>query len=318
MKKTCLCLFALLLFFMPFHANSAEKLRIVVMNLKADGVADRTARTVSNMLRTELINLGKFTIVERAQMDAILKEQGLQQTGCTDQECAVEIGKLMSARKILVGEVSNIGKTIVATVRIVDVEKGVSEYAATQKAETEDAIDSLVTRISRQLATRIEGKAEEPKVAEKTEPSAGGKSRAGYYIRGIIPGWGQIYADRDVKGYLFLGTFVLSAVLEVLAINNYNQKKKAYDDLGASASAAEFDKKYKDYEKAATNAKIFTGAIAAVYLLNWVDIFFFSAPNFDSKVTMQNYYQPYFSFNTKNTTLFNSEKQVEFAVSMKF
>ena len=79
---------------------SAEKMRIVVMSLKADGVADRTARTVTNMLRTEFINIGRFTVVERAQMDAILKEQGLQQTGCTDQECAVQIGKLMSAKTL--------------------------------------------------------------------------------------------------------------------------------------------------------------------------------------------------------------------------
>ena len=99
----------LLSLFINLTSHSAEKMRIAVLNLKADGVPERTARTVSDMLRAEFVNIGQFVVVERAQMDAILKEQGLQKTGCTDQECAVEIGKIMAARKILVGTVSPLG-----------------------------------------------------------------------------------------------------------------------------------------------------------------------------------------------------------------
>jgi hypothetical protein len=326
MKNKCLCFLFLIILLIPIHAYSAEKMRIVVMNLKADGVADRTVRTISNMLRTELINLRKFTIVERAQMDAILKEQGLQQTGCTDQECAVEIGKLMSARKIMVGEVSHIGKSIVTTVRIVDVEKGISEFAATQKAQSEDDLDSAVSQIARQIAGRIEGETPVAKevqtrkeVRKETTPEApGGKSRAAYYALGLIPGLGQIYADRDVKGYIFLGTFVASTVLAVLAINSYNTTKKSYDDLGSTASAAEFNKKYDDYKKAATNAKIFSAVFGLVYVINWIDIIFLSAPNFDAKVGMQNYNQPYFTLNAYRTSLFTNEQQVDFGIGMKF
>lgn len=151
---------------MLIHAYGAEPMRIVVINLKADGVADRTARTVSNMLRTEFINLGEFTVVERSQMDAILKEQGLQQTGCTDQECAVQLGRLMSARKILIGEVSPMGKSIIMTVRIVDVEKGFSEFAATEKAKSEDVLDIAVGSISRKIASRIKGEIKYVKVSK--------------------------------------------------------------------------------------------------------------------------------------------------------
>lgn len=132
MKNILLFVFALMITATPLLAQ--EKLRVAVMDLKAEGISERTARTVSNMLRTEFVNIGKFTVIERNQMNAILVEQGFQQTGCTDASCAVQIGKLMSARKILVGEVSPMGKSIIMTVRIVDVEKGVSEYAARGKS----------------------------------------------------------------------------------------------------------------------------------------------------------------------------------------
>jgi hypothetical protein len=137
-------------------AFSQENLRIAVLDLTADGVDVRTARTVSEMLRTELVNMGKFTVVERNQMESILKEQGVQQTGCTDQECAVQVGKLMSARKILVGTVGTLGPALILNVRIVDVERGVVEFAAKEKADSESGLDKSVERITRKLAAKIE------------------------------------------------------------------------------------------------------------------------------------------------------------------
>ncbi len=113
----------------------AERVRIAVMDLRAEGVSAKTSRVVTNMLRTNLINLKKFTIVERSQMDLILKEQGFQQTGCTDQDCAVQIGKVLSVRKILIGELSSIGSSLMMTIRIVDVETRRSRICRDGKGE---------------------------------------------------------------------------------------------------------------------------------------------------------------------------------------
>jgi len=52
--------------------SRAENMRIAVLDLTAQGVNPRTAQTVSDMLRTELVNIGKFTVVERGQIDQIL------------------------------------------------------------------------------------------------------------------------------------------------------------------------------------------------------------------------------------------------------
>jgi hypothetical protein len=45
----------------------------------------------------------------------------------------VEIGKLLSANKVLVGEVNQLDKTTIITVRIVDVSKGVAEFQQVRK-----------------------------------------------------------------------------------------------------------------------------------------------------------------------------------------
>ncbi len=136
-------------------ALAQEKMRIAVLDLTADGVPSRTARTVSDMLRSDLVNAGKFIVIERTQMEAILKEQGFQQSGCTDQECAVQIGKVMSARKMLIGTVSLLGTAFILNVRIVDVENAVVEFAAKEKAESETVLDVAVEGITRKLMERI-------------------------------------------------------------------------------------------------------------------------------------------------------------------
>ncbi|MDI6640975.1 MAG: CsgG/HfaB family protein, partial [Elusimicrobiota bacterium] len=61
------------------------------------------ASIVSDLLRTELVKIGKFKVLDRANMESILAEQKFQISGCTDQECAVKIGKLLNVQQVVVG-----------------------------------------------------------------------------------------------------------------------------------------------------------------------------------------------------------------------
>ncbi len=151
---------------------AAEKQRIAVLELKATGVPAATSQAVSSMLRSQLIDSGLFTVVERTQMDAILKEQGLQQTGCTDAACAVQIGKVLSAKKILIGEISRLGKTHIIACRVVDVEKGVAEFATDAVAENEEKIYSTVKDLVYKLGKRVAG---------DVKPRSFGKAPEGFY-----------------------------------------------------------------------------------------------------------------------------------------
>jgi curli biogenesis system outer membrane secretion channel CsgG len=123
---------------------SGQKEIIAVIDFTAKDVSTSVALSVSELIRTELINSGKYTVIERSQMKEILKEQGFQQTGCTDVSCAVEIGKLLSAKKMLVGSVIKLGTKLIISGRVVDVERGIGEKGASGKANSPDQLDEGV------------------------------------------------------------------------------------------------------------------------------------------------------------------------------
>lgn len=158
---------SLLFLFVYSDIYAQNKMRIAVMDFQADGIPGATARRVSELIRTEMVNVGEVMIIERNQMDKILKEQGIQQMGCTDASCAVQIGQMLSVNKILIGTVMKMGTKIIINGRIVDVEKGSINFAAKQEAMTEDDLPNAVTDFTRKLTARMQSK--EFKTVFKTE-----------------------------------------------------------------------------------------------------------------------------------------------------
>lgn len=292
---------------MSLPAFSAEKIRIAVMDLKAIGVPEKNAKVVSNMIRSELIDKNRFTIIERGQMDTILKEQGFQKTGCTDEACAVQLGRLLSARKMLIGEVSALDKGMVITIRIVDVEQGVSEYSSKEEVESEKYLSKGVTSIVNNLIDKIEyGK------------QLAAKSMQGYYIRGLVPGWGQFYADETIKGYVYLGAFVLTGAFTCYAITDYNKKEKDYHDLPRGLSQSEYDSKYDDKTTAADLAYVGIGLFALSYIMNWVDILFITEPEFNKKESAAYYKSTFFTFNVNPSYMNSKERSINIRYGINF
>ena len=117
-QKKLLILFIIISAFIVFSGPvfPKEKMRVAIVELRAEGVPKKTAKIATNMLRTDMINLDKFVVIERSQMDSIMREQGFQRSGCTDQECAVQLGRILSAKKIMIGEVSSIGEAIITAI----------------------------------------------------------------------------------------------------------------------------------------------------------------------------------------------------------
>lgn len=318
-------------------SEKKEKMRIAIIDLKANGISEVTSATVSSMLRSELIKMGRFIIVERAQMDAILQEQGLQQTGCTDASCAVELGKLLSARKMLVGEISPMGESIVITVRIVDVEKGISEFAGTQKAPSENELDRAVQLAANELAYQMEGgkyippagigdqgDKEPPGIGEaimnKINPST--ITPTAYYLRGAVPGWGQHYAGESTRGWIYGGVFAGTAIFSIWAYTNYLSKKDDYDSM-KSGSESKYKSAYDDYESAAKLGNISFYILAAAYAANWVDIIFFTKPEYGKEVAFaspdtQTPKGPFISFNLMGPDLRRPENGVNLSCGLRF
>ena len=50
-------------------------------------------------------------------MNDILKEQGFQQTGCTDASCAVQAGQLLNVKYMIIGSVDRVGNIYSITLK---------------------------------------------------------------------------------------------------------------------------------------------------------------------------------------------------------
>ncbi len=124
---------------------SGEKLTIAVLDLQNQTEFDdpRIGRGVANMLVTALVNSDRFTVVERNSeaIQKLLEEQALGLSGVVDAATAAKVGKMLGAKGVVIGEVSEFGirktgafvgvggkKTITTRVvidaRMVDVETG--------------------------------------------------------------------------------------------------------------------------------------------------------------------------------------------------
>ena len=59
--------------------------------------------------------LNRYNVIDRSQLDRILKEQKLQHSGVVDQDQAIEIGKVAAANQALLIQVHNFGQKGVPT-----------------------------------------------------------------------------------------------------------------------------------------------------------------------------------------------------------
>jgi len=97
---------------LPFHNNSGTARR------------DNLKLALADMAVCRLLRDGRFTLVERARIDLVLKEQGLQLTGIADERTAVRVGKLLGASALLLGAFFDGGNSLRIDARIVEIESG--------------------------------------------------------------------------------------------------------------------------------------------------------------------------------------------------
>lgn len=118
MIRSLAVLLFVLLSFIP------AQIPIAVLDLSAEGISESEARTLTDRLRTELFNTGKYTVIEREMMDDILLEQGFQQSGCTSTECIVEVGRLIGVEQIVGGSIGKVGNVYSISARTISVVTG--------------------------------------------------------------------------------------------------------------------------------------------------------------------------------------------------
>jgi len=125
-----------------FAVNANAKMdRVAVLDFRAKNKVTKTeAQTMCDLFRSALVKEDIYEVLDRNNMDNIFKEMEFQQTGCTDQSCVIEIGKMLNAEYVFSGTFTKLGKVYVVTVEMTDIKSGKIKKTANEKyANIEDS-----------------------------------------------------------------------------------------------------------------------------------------------------------------------------------
>ena len=90
--------------------QSADRVRVAVMNFENNSTwsywGDNLGAAAADELTTQLFRSGKFSVIERAQIDAILAEQDLGASGAVTSDTAAQLGQLLGVQLILTGSIT--------------------------------------------------------------------------------------------------------------------------------------------------------------------------------------------------------------------
>ena len=152
MNKVVVYLLLTLLFLATAALLSAqEKPTVSVIPFTAENVSKPEASTITRLFEAALVKMNAFTVLEQSDADQILKAQEYSTADCTDEACAIEIGKLLSAQNIFIGTLAKIETTFYITVKLIDVKQGKNLRTESAQAATLSALTGKLKDVAESM-----------------------------------------------------------------------------------------------------------------------------------------------------------------------
>lgn len=123
--------------------KSAEELKnktvaVVGVDNLHSSISSETIEGLMLFIENSFVNSGKVRVIDRKNIEKITEEYRFQSTSLTDEETAVEIGKLANADYIVTGALSKVGERYYLNVKLIDVESGEIVGSSISDASVED------------------------------------------------------------------------------------------------------------------------------------------------------------------------------------
>lgn len=136
-----------------------EKVKIAIMEfhgLNEEARKDNLGQIFTEVLTTSFVKSEAFKIIEREQLRKLLEELQLTQSGIIDTTNAKQIGKMVGADAIVIGNIIKIGNDMRLDARIIDVESGIILTAEKSEGKTDiKSIGLMAESIVADLANRF-------------------------------------------------------------------------------------------------------------------------------------------------------------------
>ena len=293
-KASTIALLLMVIVLMPVSADEAETL--AVLDFTTEAVSEVEMKAIVEFLSAELFKTGKYTVIDVSQRETILKEMEFSMQGCSDDSCALEIGKLLSAEMIVTGNLSKVGSRYLMSVKMLETETSKTMGTANGKfTDLDELIDGLETisyslagmeeqvKIAETEPEKVPAVQPEPAVAEETvEPSAGPEETV---TENVVPEAGEAKTRSSVPAIICTATGVAGiGVGGYFLYHLFSDTLSAYNDarsLYISAYGDEPDygtlylNSYDAYDDALTDLIIGAGAAGLGVILTTVGILLF-------------------------------------------
>lgn len=126
---------------------------LAVMDLNCgENLKKNECGLLTDIIIEEVLKSKKYKIVDRANRDKILSEVGFQQSGCTDESCTVEAGRILGVGKIITGRIGKLGATYLVSLQLINVETAMVEASASEECKCDmDGLIDTVRNVARKL-----------------------------------------------------------------------------------------------------------------------------------------------------------------------
>jgi TolB-like protein len=113
---------------------------------------------LADLLVTDLAHSAQLRVVDRLRLDALLREISMVEAGRVDPATAPRVGRLVGARRLVVGALAQQGNRVEIQARVADVVTGDVRSAVTASASLNEILDAekeLAMRLFRELGVNL-------------------------------------------------------------------------------------------------------------------------------------------------------------------
>jgi hypothetical protein len=141
----------IVLFLVLLQTVNAQKKSLAVFNLDSQGV-ELTPDQLGNLARMEIEKLDLYEVMDRYDVNYMIKKHQLDIEGCYGKICLVEMGKLIGSDKMLSGSVELYGDKIVVSIRLIDVATETIEKAQVREfLNLQDELQAMVRIVLKEM-----------------------------------------------------------------------------------------------------------------------------------------------------------------------
>jgi len=124
-------------------ASSADRATlplVAVLDFRVENMAAADGKLIVDLLSSALIGTRRFRVLDRSQQESILKEIEFSLSDCVDERCQLQVGRMLSADKIVVGSLGRVGGRYILNAKLLQVQTGEALGSSYQVFPSLDAL----------------------------------------------------------------------------------------------------------------------------------------------------------------------------------